>query len=199
MMKKFCRIASLTLVLALALSTVAFAAENSKATVTVVEGMGATAEFDTSNEEIVNVSVTSNSLVDGSQYLVLMVKSTDDGENYTIGQDSILYIDQTVAVDNTVSFAVYPSTYTDSVILITGAEDGALKVAIVEGKYVLGDVNDDGYINTRDALLILQHVAGVNKLTDAQMLPANTNGDTFVNTRDALLILQLVAGIISEL
>lgn len=186
MMKKFCRIASLILVLALALSTVVFAAENSKATVTVVEGMGATAEFDTSNEEIVNVSVTSNSLVDGGQYLVLMVKSAN-GEDYTIDQESILYIDQTASVGNTVSFAVYPSTYTDSVILITGAEDGVLKVAIVDGKYILGDANGDGRVTTRDIIRIANMI-----MDDEYSSAADANEDGRVTTRDIIRVANMI-------
>ena len=60
-------------------------------------------------------------------------------------------------------------------------------------RYTLGDVNNDGKINTLDAVKILQYVAKKTTLTEAQMLAANTNKDNRVNTLDAVRILQYVA------
>ena len=201
-MKKMRWIAVL-LALVLLLSVPAVAADNvvdgEKATAKL-EMAGTTAEFK-ENGDMVTVTVTSNALKAGNQYVILMVKSAD-GENYTITADSILYIDQDAATasgsDGTVTFDVYPSAMTDGIILIAGAEDGLLKVAIIEGKYILGDVNADGNINADDALLILQHSVGLYTLTDNELLAANVHSDSNINADDALKILQYSVGIIGS-
>ncbi len=59
--------------------------------------------------------------------------------------------------------------------------------------YTIGHVNDDGKVNTLDAVRILQYVAKKVTLTEAQMLAADTNKDGRVNTLDAVRILQFVA------
>lgn len=161
---------------------------------------GASASFDTEGD-VVTVSVTSASLHAGSQYVILMIKSTD-GENFTIDAGSVLYIDQAAAASSgengTVTFDVYPSSMTDSVILIAGAADGLLKAAVIEGKYVLGDVNDDGYVNADDALQILRHAAGYITLGEEAALAANTHKDGYINADDALMILRYAAGFIGS-
>ena len=192
-MKKFWKIAALVLTVAILMSTVAAAAEisNKKATITVLDGVGASAAFDTSNEDIVKVSVTSASLKAGEQYLILMVKSSD-GENYTIDKDSILYIDQKAAdSSNTVAFDVYPSSYADSVILITGVADGALKVAIVDGKFIVGDANGDNKINAMDIIRIANYLVG-NATVESGA--ADANGDGKVNAMDIIRIANYLVG-----
>ncbi len=65
-------------------------------------------------------------------------------------------------------------------------------------KPVLGDVNCDGIVNSIDAALILQFVAGlVSSLPCAQN--ADVNHDGQVNSIDAAIILQYTAGLISHL
>jgi hypothetical protein len=60
-----------------------------------------------------------------------------------------------------------------------------------------GDVNCDGKINSRDALMVLQMYAGL-----IDTLPciknADVNGDDRINSIDALLILQFGAGLINH-
>lgn len=60
--------------------------------------------------------------------------------------------------------------------------------------YVLGDVNEDGKIRATDARLVLQAVAGLKTLTEAQELAADVNKDGEVTAMDARLILQVVVG-----
>lgn len=197
-MKKL-RLTALLLALCMLLTIPAMAAgpvaENDKAKVTVVEGAGASVAFDASNDEIIDVTVTSNLLEANGQYVIMMIRSTD-GENYTINEDSILYIDQAAAAASgaggTVKFSVYPSVLASSVILIAGAKDGLLKVAIVEGKYVLGDVNEDGVVSTLDAVAILRRVAGTYEGKFNEQA-ADTNVDGSITTIDAIRILRLIA------
>lgn len=58
-----------------------------------------------------------------------------------------------------------------------------------------GDVNEDGVVDSRDALLILQYDAGL--IEEPAM--ADLNDDGVVDSRDALLILQYDAGMIESL
>ncbi|MCH8066563.1 MAG: aryl-sulfate sulfotransferase [Chloroflexi bacterium] len=63
---------------------------------------------------------------------------------------------------------------------------------------LLGDVNDDGMVNSVDSLLILQHVAELlDDLANADA--ADVNGDGVINAVDAALILQFVAGLLANL
>ena len=212
-MKKFVRLMAMVLALVLCLGMAAGAADPVKAdenTLATIYGMnGATVKFATTGEkeEKILVTYTDDAIREGGFYLVMMLTPTVDettGQTvYNPTKGSILYIDQTTgSADHSVSFTVYPSEIKDSAILIYGTdisgEADSLIAAIIEGKYILGDVNGDERVNSRDALLILQSVVGIATLTDDQKLAANTNGDKNVNSRDALLILQLVVGIISE-
>ena len=202
-MKKWIRALALMLSLTMLLSVTALASgENEKATITD-KATGATATFDSSNSEIIEVTFSSSSLVAGNQYLILMVKGSEG--SYTIDDKSILYIDQTEAVagvgeeDPSVRFQVYPSSIQDSVILIAGVgvndEAGPLVAAIVDAKYILGDVDGDGKITASDAAVILRTVAGVESLTGSQESAGNVDGDTRITASDAAKILRVVAGL----
>ncbi len=201
-MKKL-RVIALILALATVLCLTAVAAEvvdGEKATATI-EMAGTEAVF-SENGDMITVTVTSESLKAGSQYVILMVKSAN-GEDYTIDADSILYIDQTAATASgakgSVTFDVYPSSMTDGIILIAGAEDGLLKVAIIDGKYILGDVNGDGEFSSVDALMVLRHAAERVVLTDQQQLSGDIDGNGILSSADALRILRFAAGRIDSL
>lgn len=199
-MKRIYRCLALMLAVMMLLSATVFATgtESDKATLTVVEGAGVTAEFDSTNPDIIHVSVAGSLLEEGRQYVVLMIKCSD-GENYTIDSNSILYIDQKAAeADGTISFDVYPSSIQSSVILIAGADDGLIKAVIVKGKYVLGDVNSSSSIDATDALQVLRYAARLAELSPTAMLAADVNGSGTVDSTDALLILRYRAGLISK-
>lgn len=199
-MKRMYRCLALILAVMMLLSATVFATgtESDKATLTVVEGAGVTAEFDSTNPDIIHVRVTGSLLEDGRQYVVLMIKCSD-GENYTIDSNSILYIDQKAAeAGGTISFDVYPSSIQSSVILIAGADDGLIKAVIVKAKYVLGDVNSSSSIDATDALQVLRYAARLAELSPTAMLAADVNGSGTVDSTDALLILRYRAGLISK-
>ena len=54
----------------------------------------------------------------------------------------------------------------------------------------LGDVNDDGKINARDAKLVMQHFTKKITLTEEEQKRAEVSGDGKINARDAKLIMQ---------
>lgn len=64
--------------------------------------------------------------------------------------------------------------------------------------YTYGDVNDDGFIDTVDTLMIMQYTAGNSELTPVQLLAADVNGDGWADVVDALMILQYNAGTIDK-
>jgi len=201
-MKKL-RVIALILALATVLCLTAVAADvvdGEKATATI-EMAGTEAVF-SENGDMITVTVTSESLKAGSQYVILMIKSAD-GENYTIDADSILYIDQTAATASgnkgTVTFDVYPSSMTDGIILISGAESGLTEIAIIKGKYVLGDVNGVNGIDIGDAMLLLRYVAGLVEEDALVLEAAELNGVTGIDIGDAMLLLRYVAGLVDSL
>ncbi len=63
----------------------------------------------------------------------------------------------------------------------------------------LGDVDGDGVITTKDALMIIQAINGDLILTDDQFQRANLNKDTVLSSVEALRILQYINGKINTL
>ena len=65
-------------------------------------------------------------------------------------------------------------------------------------EYMLGDVNDNGIINTADATLVLKYAAGILALSDEAKKAGDVNKNGMTNTADATLILKYAAGLIME-
>lgn len=135
----------------------------------------------------------------GEQYAVFLLKGSE-----VPTQGSIKYIDQTEG--SNVKFTVYPYDLSETGsygLYVSSTNMGYTKVAEFsvtdsweEAPYVLGDVNMDGAIDSRDALLILQYSVDpvTHPLNQTQMLAANVNKDNAINSRDALLVLQKSVG-----
>ena len=67
-----------------------------------------------------------------------------------------------------------------------------------EEENTLGDVNDDGDVDSTDARLVLQYFVGSADENDLDLRRADVNGDQQVNSTDARLILQYFVGTIEE-
>lgn len=196
-MKKLTRLTALLLALTLALSFTALAedakTENDKATIKNVL-TGATVTFDETVDEKILVTYTSEDLVPGSFYLVMMVSSDAQGNYGAITKDNLTYIDQVTADESkSIRFTVYPSKLTTSVILITSAE-GTLKAAIVEAKYILGDVDGSGAVNSGDVTYLLQYLAGYDVSSKFVAAAADVDKSGSVNSGDVTKLLQVLAG-----
>lgn len=61
---------------------------------------------------------------------------------------------------------------------------------------LMGDVNDDGKVNSADALAILQYSVGIN-IDIKNFYVGDVNGDMLLNSTDALIILQISVGLIN--
>lgn len=64
---------------------------------------------------------------------------------------------------------------------------------------LLGDINEDGTVNTADAVLILKYAAGIITFDNSQLTIADVNRNSSVNTADATFILKYAAGMIQEI
>jgi len=201
-MKKYLRGLALVLALVLALTLAAFAAEEGGKADIIIKNNNARVTFVDADEEKLTVTYTDTEVIeDGAYYMVVMVKGGEDG--YTITKDSVLYIDQVTGDSSgSISFTVYPSHIEDSVILISGAglsgESGPLIAAIIDAKFILGDVNGDKYVDTFDAIMILQSRVSLRELTAEQKIAANVDGDADIDVADAVMILQLIVGLIES-
>lgn len=117
-------------------------------------------------------------------------------------EDNLQYIDQSgsgttltlkpKALEAGKTYRVYVSTAGS-----TPAEAGSFSYG-VKPSYKLGDVNNDGKINSSDALLILQSAVGKITLSTTQALSADVNKDGKINSSDALKVLQYAVGKITS-
>lgn len=58
-----------------------------------------------------------------------------------------------------------------------------------------GDVNQDGKIDVRDVVLVMQYIIGLQDLTEDQYKAADVNGDGVVNVQDVTMIMRHVLNI----
>lgn len=64
---------------------------------------------------------------------------------------------------------------------------------------LMGDVNEDGYVNIRDVTLIQRYLVGFVDLSSSQRAKADTNGDGTITVRDATTIQRHLIGFIDSL
>ena len=210
-MRKFLRILLLTAVLAGALCVSALAAEPTEAgvydvvktaeNITVTPRTADGTAIDASTQGgysgyyagAVKFGVEATGLTAGSQYLLLMVSG--DGAP---GADNIVYIDQQAADANgTVAFTAYPQALDKGSyrIFLLGGEQtlrsGGLAASFqAYVPYTLGDVNDDGTIDSADALEALLFFVESKTPTETERLAADVNKDGTIDSYDALQMLR---------
>ena len=208
-MRKFLRILLLTAVLAGALCVSALAAEPTEAgvygmttetgiTVTPQKADGMAIDASTQGDYsgyyagAVKFGVEATGLKAGSQYLLLMVSG--DGAP---GADNIVYIDQQAADANgTVAFTAYPQALGKGsyrIFLLGGDQtlnSGPAASFQAYVPYTLGDVNDDGTIDSADALEALLFFVESKTPTETERLAADVNKDGTIDSYDALQMLR---------
>lgn len=134
----------------------------------------------------------------GEQTLVLLLA----GDSRVPTAENLQYIDQQ-ASDGSISFTLKPKELTAGTsysVYLSTTSKAVIKVASFQygekPAYTLGDVNNDGKINSTDALLVLQYAVNTVSLDSAQQMAADVNRDGKINSTDALLILQYAVNII---
>lgn len=139
----------------------------------------------------------------GDYSLVLLLDETN-GVTGIPTESNLQYIDQVDIKKGEATFSIIPKAMTDgatyNVYVSTNGENGSLtKVASFQygtkPPYTLGDVDNDGKINSSDALLVLQHSVEILTLKDNALLAADVDKDGRILSSDALLILQHSVGI----
>ncbi len=143
----------------------------------------------------VRFKITYSAALPGKSYVIFVLK----GGETTPTEDTIMYIDQAEAAGSVVEFNVYPmSVVSGGKVYITEA-GGLLKLAEYGyyTPYTLGDVNNDGSINSLDALMALKIAAKLDTPTERQRLAADVTGDGSVSSTDALQILKYAAKLIA--
>ena len=175
----------------------------SKVTLTPLTAAGnAVAADDGFYADAVKLKVEYNDAQTGAFYLIAALSDASGVPT----KDNIQYIDQVTASGSTVSFTVYPkdliSGQTYSIYLSGSSTDFTALTKVAEFTYYVpytpGDVNDDGAINSLDALEVLKHSVGKITLEDSHFLAGDVDHNNSVNALDALLILQYSVGKITE-
>ncbi|MBE6798155.1 MAG: hypothetical protein E7525_00005 [Ruminococcaceae bacterium] len=65
-----------------------------------------------------------------------------------------------------------------------------------EEKVLLGDVDNNGIVNSRDAMLVSQRYAGLD--VEINLSVADVDGNGYINSKDSMQIAQYYAGVITE-
>ena len=142
----------------------------------------------------------------GKYSLVLLLKEGKEQADGTEGiptptENNLQYIDQQNIAAQKATFDLFPKSLERGVYNVYVSTDRVKleKVASFEygekPKYTLGDVDNDGKINSSDALLVLQHSVEILTLKDNALLAADVDKDGRILSSDALLILQHSVGI----
>jgi hypothetical protein len=83
---------------------------------------------------------------------------------------------------------------TDNPVQITIEGDTEITATFTSTVGILGDVNNDGVVNSTDALIVLSADVGMDTSGFCPMNCGDVNGDGVVNSTDALVILAYDAG-----
>jgi len=136
----------------------------------------------------------------GAYSLVLLL---DDNSGVPTS-GNIQYIDQVTVTDGEAKFTLKPKALKEGTYNIyISTTDKALKKAASfkygeKPPYTPGDVNNDGSIDPKDAVLVLRHAAALITLSGDQLKAADVNGDNTVDPKDAVKILRYAAKLITS-
>ena len=141
-MRKFWKYFILVALVGALMCTAAYAVDEATFT---DKAAGATFTMDTSGEkfEVEYTGATSG------QYLILMVAEGADGE-YTITDDSIMYVNQAAGTSGGVSFTVYPTKMVNAKIMLGGGSGGPVTLGYLEMPAPDVTVNVVGNSNTAE-------------------------------------------------
>lgn len=117
-------------------------------------------------------------------------------QNYTTGEwyqmlpdyvsDSIAYYSYNTIVSTCQSSL---DTMLQMLVMSNGCYTTVTKITL-SYPHLAGDVNSDGYVNAKDAVLILKHLAGIVMLTSAQQTYADLDSDG-ADMKDVISILRM--------
>ena len=101
----------------------------------------------------------------------------------------------TVTVNGDGVFEVITGTAADGLCSEVGGKGDPLTLAITAFDVLLGDINDDGYVDNLDAANVLKYDAGITNLSAEKVAKGDVNGDGVLDNLDATMILKIDAGL----
>ena len=214
-MKRSIKALLLTMLMIVAMSTTALAAEeepkaglyltgsDTNVTIVMQDANGAAVGADQDDASYypdavrMQVTYTGDATVD-DQFVVLLMEGSNP---VPTASNPICYINQVAKeADKSVTFDVYPmlSGSTPMTLYITSnrAEFETIDISMnYVAPYKLGDVTGDGQIFAEDAMAALKISVGLGSWTDTQKLAADVNSDGDVFAGDAMNILKKSVGL----
>lgn len=178
--------------------------------VTAAVGSGTATYYEA---ERLSVTYENAAIEAGDQFVVMLVT----GDKLPTDANTICYIDQDAAADDSVAFNVYPlipATVTEdpAMTLYITSNNGSISTVKIPLKYAtagtysvapykLGNVNEDieGIVDVSDVALVLNHIVENITLTGNQFLAADVVKDSVVDVSDAAKILNYIVENISTL
>ncbi len=134
---------------------------------------------------------------------ITVISCEENNKDYS---KDLIYIDQykteMSSTNNKFSFEFSPASWSDFVsndkayiVRIGGSNvdtPAVMAIASYGGTvvYTTGDINGDGIIDKKDAILLLKYTSGIAKLTEAQIEAGNVNKDGNVDILDVSEILK---------
>ncbi len=175
--------------------------DNVTATTAVINGVKTDDFYSESNGLVLSY----NNATPGVYYGVILV-DIPAGSTVPTRDGNIYYINQHTAQSTTLDFKVYPKLPAKACELKLYISSSAPDSDLIEiplnyyvdpSAYILGDVDNNGKIDSSDSYAVLQIAAGYPS-TETERLAANVSGDAYINSTDALMILQYHAELIDS-
>jgi len=105
--------------------------------------------------------------------------------------------DQTIGVlDFLVAYIMDPTVLDPTANGDEYVKDQILNALNITVAGLLGDVDNNGIVNSRDAMLVSQYYAGID--VEINLSVADVDGNGYINSKDAMQIAQYYAGVITE-
>lgn len=128
-----------------------------------------------------------NQTIDGQQYALLVVKGTyeNGAADYSISEDTIMYIDQMAAGSTGVSFNFIPRSTPDCVVLLGGVFEGNVESPVVlgtlvgKGVTVSGSVELQGRTNHSGATVTLGTSSTITDSSGSYTFDSVSAGETY--------------------
>lgn len=97
----------------------------------------------------------------------------------------------------TMNFYTKQTSFWDYVSHFTGTATNSAGVVLTNrvnvSTILIGDVNQDGNVNSKDTTLLKNYLSGTANLTGDALRAADTNGDYIVNSEDKTILVQYLA------